>query len=81
MTEAPDHTTTVTTDDLTAKFKIADIDDAGTTKYFGFTDQDGAWFILRLTATQARYAHGTTSYQTAWSTRVDLAYDYFYNAF
>ena len=81
MAEARDYTRTVITDDLTAKYKIADIDDASSTKYFGFTDQEGAWFIMQLTSTQARYAAGSSGYPAAWSTRVDLIYDYFYNTF
>lgn len=70
-----------TTEDLTAKYKITDIDDSGSTKYFGFTDKDGNWFIMSLTTTQARYVTGTSEYLTGWTSRAGLSYDYFYNAF
>jgi hypothetical protein len=70
-----------TTEDLTAKYKISDIDDSGDPKYFGFTDKDGNWFIMQLTTTQARYIAGTSAYTTNWTARAGLSYDYFYNVF
>ena len=68
-------------EDLTAKYKITDIDDSGSTKYFGFTDKDGNWFIMQLTATAARYCAGSSGYTTSWTGCAGLTYDYFYNAF
>jgi len=68
-------------EDLTAKYKITDIDDSGSTKYFGFIDKDGNWFIMSLTATEARYVKGTSGYTTNWTGCAGLTYDYFYNAF
>lgn len=81
MSETEDYGKSFTTEDLTAKYKISDIDDSGTIKYFGFTDSDGNWFILQLTTTQVRYIKGTSGYTTNWTGRTGLSYDYFYNAF
>jgi hypothetical protein len=81
MNETEDYGKTFTSEDLTVKYKITDIDDAGSTKYFGFTDKDGNWFIMSLTTTQARYIAGTSAYTTAWTGRAGLSYDYFYNIF
>lgn len=79
--ETEDYGKTFASEDLTAKYKITDIDDSGTTKYFGFTDSAGNWFIMELTATEARYIAGTSAYTTSWTGRAGLTYDYFYNAF
>lgn len=81
MPETQDYQKTVAAEDLTAKYKISDIDDSGATKYFGFTDKDGNWFIMELTTTQVRYARGDAGYTTSWAGRTELTYDYFYNAF
>lgn len=81
MAETADYEKTLTTEDLTAKYKISDIDDSGTTKYFGFTDKDGNWFIMSLTTTDVRYIKGASGYTTNWAARAGLTYDYFYNAF
>jgi len=81
MTETEDYGKTYTSEDLTVKYKITDIDDAGSPKYFGFTDKDGNWFIMSLTTTEARYARSTSGYATNWTGRAGLTYDYFYNAF
>ena len=81
MAETADYEKTFTSEDLTIKYKITDIDDAGSTKYFGFTDKDGNWFIMSLTATEARYIKGASAYTTSWTGRAALVYDYFYNIF
>lgn len=81
MTETEDYGKTFTSEDLTAKYKITDIDDSGSTKYFGFTDNDGNWFVMQLTSTAVRYVKGASGYTTSWTGRADLTYDYFYNAF
>jgi hypothetical protein len=79
--ETEDYAKTFAAEDLTAKYKINDIDDSGTTKYFGFTDKDGNWFIMQLTPTQVRYIKGASAYTASWTGRTGLTYDYFYNAF
>jgi hypothetical protein len=59
------------------KYAITDIDDAGTTKYFGYLDKNGNWYVMQLTDTGARYTRGSTGYQTNWNGRTGLSYDYF----
>jgi len=81
MSETEDYSETVATEDITSKYKISDIDDSGSTKYFGFTDLDGNWFIMSLTTTEARYVRGASGYTVSWAGRTGLTYDYFYNTF
>lgn len=66
------------TNDLTADYKITDIDDAG---YFGFTKSDGGWYIMFENAGSWKYLKGDAGYTTAWTNRVGASYDYFYNIF
>lgn len=58
-------------------YKISDLDEAAATKYYGFLKDDGAWYVLKLTSTAARYAKGASSYATNWSNRASLTYNYF----
>lgn len=58
-------------------YVISDLDEAGTTKYYGFLDPEGNWYILQLTSTAARYIKGTSSYATNWTGRAGLTYDYY----
>lgn len=64
-------------------YKIADLDDASNSKYYGFTHKDGYWYILREnTSTKTyRYTAGGADYPTNWTNRATLAYDYFHNIF
>lgn len=60
------------------QYKVSDLDEAGATKYYGFLDKDGNWYIIQLTATAARYFKGSTgTYIASWAARVGLAYNYF----
>lgn len=61
------------------KYQIADGDEVTTTKYYGFTEKDGGWYILKndTTANSYRYSKGSSGYSTAWSGRASLTYDYF----
>ena len=68
-------------DDPTFKYKITDIDSAGDTKYFGYTDKDANWYIRQLTGTTSRYVKGSSGYTTAWTNRATQSYDYFYTIF
>lgn len=72
-----DGTGTAQVQDPLAKYKISDLDEAGSTKYYGNLAADGSWYILSLTSTAARYAKGTSAYSTAWSGRAGLSYGYF----
>ena len=72
-------------DDPTAKYKITNIDSSGDTKYFGYLDRDGNWYIMKLTATQGLYAKGTSNYLSNWDENGkyigNLEFDYFNNVF
>lgn len=65
--------------DPLAKYKIADTDDASATKYYGFTDIDGNWYILKESSSTYRYSTGTANYATNWTNRASLTYDYLFN--
>ena len=54
---------------LYPEYKISDLDTGGATEYFGFVDGRGGWYILKLTATEARYAKGRDDYTTNWTNR------------
>lgn len=62
------------------KYFPADIEEAATS-YYGFTDKDENWYILRATATQNRFHSGSGNYATAWTNRASHSYDYFFNKF
>jgi len=63
-------------------FKISEIDD-DIISYYGFTDKDGAWLIMRedTEANSFRYARGDSRFSGSWSNRENLKYDYFHNLF
>lgn len=63
-----------------SKYHFADKDDAGSVQYFGSTDAQGAWVIMRLVdESTCRYATGQTNYAAAWAGRGTLVFDYLYN--
>lgn len=62
-------------------YQIADTDDGGSTKYYGFTDKDESWYILRELNNTFRYAVGSGGYAAAWTSRADHAYKYFHEVF
>lgn len=64
--------------DTLANYKLSDIAD-GDTSYFGFLRNDGAWYIMRLTSTAARYVAGSSSYD--FSNRASLSYTTYDAAF
>jgi hypothetical protein len=63
-------------------YKISEVDD-GETSYYGFTNKDGAWFIMKEDPDSGsfRYAQGKRDFAGSWLNRLDLEYDYFYNLF
>lgn len=63
-------------------YKITEIDD-NIISYYGFTNQKGAWLIMREdTATSSfRYAKGNSNFSENWGNREDLTYDYYFNLF
>ena len=70
-------------DDLTRSYNIADKDDDGTSKYFGFTGRTGDWYILKedTTTNEYRYIKGSSGYATNWTGRAALIYDYYHEVF
>ena len=65
--------------DTLDQYKIADGDEAGTTKYYGFLDKDGNWYILKndTTANSYRYTKGSGGYAAAWTARASKTYNYY----
>jgi hypothetical protein len=67
--------------DEKAIFMASDIDEASSTKYYGFLTNDGRWMIMQTTATTVRYCLGQSGYKTAttgaWASRAGLTYSYF----
>lgn len=86
-----DDGTVVTMSNPTQFYRIADTDDPTTgnnsgVNYYGFTDLDGNWYILKEDLTGAtgtyRYIKGATNYSTNWTNRGTLVgWDYFHNIF
>lgn len=66
-----------------ADYRIQDVDDAGTTKYYGYANVFGRWFILRENTTTKtyRYSAGNSGYAAAFTGRAGLTYDYIFNAY
>jgi len=63
-------------------YNVSEIDD-NIVAYFGFTNKDGAWFIMREDAETGsiRYAKSNSNFPGNWSNRQNLKYDYFDNTF
>jgi len=61
------------------QYKISDGDETGTTKYYGFMDKYGNWYIMQndTVANTYRYFKGTGDYATNWADRATFTYDYF----
>lgn len=68
--------------DPLAVYQATDADTSNSVKYYGFTDKDENWYILRDdSGSSYRYAKGSGNYTTAWSGRAGLDYGYFYEVF
>jgi hypothetical protein len=64
-------------------YKIAQLDDS-VPAYYGFTDKNGAWFIMREEANGSyRYTKGSSNFSTGWGLRNtdQLTYDYYEEIF
>ncbi len=70
-------------DDPTSIYKISNLDTEGDTKYFGYVNSEGGWYIMKLTSIAATYVKGDSEYSTNWDLRagVELSYDTFDNIF
>ena len=60
-------------------YKASDIDIPNDTKYYGFLNSAGAWYILReISSTGSfRFTRGTADYDDAWTDRATHTYTYF----
>lgn len=67
--------------DPLAKYAVAEVDKSTSTKYVGFVDVDGNWYIMRAYNNTYRYTAGSTNFVTNWGDRASLVYDYLYNVF
>jgi len=61
-------------------YKIAELDDS-VPAFYGFTDKDGPWFIMKEgSGGDYRYTKGSSDFNnvtTGWPNRASLTYDYF----
>ena len=66
----------------TDSYTISEIDDEYIS-YYGFTDKEGAWFIMREDPDDGsfRYTKGDSNFPGNWTNRKDVKYDYFNNVF
>lgn len=69
-------------DSPTAGYKISEIDE-GPVTYYGFTNHDRSWLIMRegKDGSSFRYAKGSSDFPGNWKSRENLRYDYYYNLF
>jgi len=64
-------------------YRISEIDDTNSQTYYGFTNKDGAWLIMKEDAhtSSFRYVKGDTAFPDNWGSRDTLNYDYYFNVF
>lgn len=60
-------------------YKVSEVDDSSDTKYYGFLETDGSWYIMReITSTGSyRYTRGAVSFPAAWTARASQVYNYY----
>ena len=64
----------------TDAFHINDSDESGDPKYYGYSAEDGSFYILEITGgSQFRYCYGFSGYSDAWTGRASLTYEYYHN--
>jgi hypothetical protein len=64
-------------------YRISEIDDTNSQTYYGFTNIDGAWLIMKEDADTSsfRYVKGDSAFPDSWGSRDTLNYDYYFNVF
>lgn len=62
-------------------YKITDSDDSTATKYYGYLNASGDWYILKIDGDAYRYAKGSGSYAAAWADKEGQDYGYFNDKF
>jgi hypothetical protein len=61
--------------DATGGYMVANIDNSGDPKYYGFEDASGNYYIMKETGGAYTYTAGTSGYSTAWTNRASESYD------
>lgn len=63
-------------------YSISEIDD-NIIAFYGFTNKDGAWFIMREDTDTGsfRYIRGNSNFPGNWTNRANLKYDYYSSVF
>jgi hypothetical protein len=73
--------------DPTAGYQIADEENIDGTKYYGYTNKYGHWYIMRVASGAYRFTKGAPQagggglYIDAWNNKVNLSYNYFHEVF
>jgi hypothetical protein len=63
--------------DPLAQYAISDIDEATSTKYYGYLNEDGGWYIMKEVDGAYTYVKGNSAYTTAWTGRASQTYGNF----
>jgi hypothetical protein len=62
-------------------YEISRIDDS-TPSYYGFTNKDGAWFIMKEDSSgNYTYAAGSSNFTSNWANRASLTYGEYFDVF
>jgi len=75
-----------TLDHTLSGYVIADKDDDASPNYYGYVRADGSWYILKETVSAGadtyQYAKGNPgTYETNWTNRASLSFDYYHKVF
>lgn len=64
-------------------YRITEIDDSSLATYFGFTNKDSSWYVMKEDTDTGtfRYTRGASNFPDNWNDREHLRYDYFNNVF
>lgn len=64
-------------------YKISEILEDNVVSFYGFTNKDGAWFVMKVDTDtgSVRYSRGDVNFSSNWTSRRNLRYDYFSNVF
>lgn len=74
---------TISLGDILASYRASDIptvaEASDDTKYYGYIDSDGLWYIMRTVDSTGtiRFTKGTSGYTTAWTNKTSHSYGYF----
>lgn len=70
-----------TNSDQSDNYMICDQETIGSINYYGFTNSNGNWYVLKNDESNGsyRYCSNNTDYITAWNKRLTLTYDYPHN--